>query len=72
MEVRTMQMSDVPACVDIVNDIIVRGGSTAYEEPYTADDFAKHYLEEPPVTNVVLDGARIVGFQAAFDVGETH
>lgn len=67
---RAMQSSDVPACVTIVNHIIALGGSTAYEDPYTEADFADHYLDEPPVTNLVLLGDRIVGFQAAFDIGD--
>lgn len=67
---RDMTRADVPACVAIVNHIITLGGSTAYEEPFTEAGFAGHYLDEPPVTNVVVDGNRVVGFQAAFDVGE--
>lgn len=69
-EVRSMIRSDVPACVEIMNHIISLGGSTAYEDPYTETHFADHYLDEPPVSNVVLLNGRIVGFQAAFDVGD--
>lgn len=69
-EVRAMEQRDVPACVAIVNHIIALGGSTAYEEPYSEADFAAHYLNEPPVTNVVLLRGRVVGFQAAFDAGD--
>ncbi len=69
-EVRTMEPRDVPACVAIVNHIIALGGSTAYEDPFTNAGFEAHYLQEPPVTNVVLDKGRVVGFQAAFDAGD--
>lgn len=69
-ETRTMQLVDVPACVAIVNHTISLGGSTAYEEPYTEDGFADHYLREAPVSNVTYADGRLVGFQAAFDVGE--
>lgn len=69
-EVRRMEERDVPACVEIINHIIAMGGSTAYEEPYAEADFAAHYLREAPVTNVVLYDGRLVGFQAAFDVGD--
>ena len=68
--VRPMTTADVPACVAILNDIIARGGSTAYEDPYTEADFAAHYLQEAPVRMTALDGDRVVGFQAAFDHGD--
>jgi len=67
---RDMTAEDVPACVAILNHIIELGGTTAYEEPYTHEFFHDHYLIEPPVTNVVTLDGRIVGFQAAFDVGD--
>ena len=69
-DVRTMTTEDVPACVVILNHIIALGGSTAYEDPYTETHFADHYLDEPPVSNVVFLNGRLVGFQAAFDVGD--
>ena len=69
LTVRPMTAEDVPACVAILNDIIARGGSTAYEEPYTEVDFTAHYVDEAPVRMTALDGDRIVGFQAAFDYG---
>jgi len=34
---RPMTADDVPACVEIINQIIAQGGTTAYEEPYTED-----------------------------------
>ena len=67
--VRTMEERDIPECVAIVNHIIGLGGTTAYEEPFTNEGFLAHYLNEPPVTNVALYDSRVVGFQAAFDVG---
>lgn len=70
MLVRAMTPADTPACTEIVNHIIALGGSTAYEAPYALADFAAHYLDEPPVSNVVLSEGRVVGFQAAFDVGD--
>ncbi len=69
-DVRDMQKEDVPRCVEIINHIIAVGGSTAYEEPYSESDFEAHYFEEPPVSNVVLHNGTLVGFQAAFDVGD--
>lgn len=70
LEVRDMTAEDVPACVAIVNHIIALGGTTAYEEPYSNQDFHDHYFVEPPVTNVVTRDGVVVGFQAAFDVGD--
>ncbi len=67
---RDMTLADVPMCVAIVNHTIALGGTTAYEEPFSDAGFADHYLEEPPVANVVLFGERLVGFQSAFDVGD--
>lgn len=67
---RAMTRDDVDACVAIVNDIIARGGSTAYETPFDAAGFAADYLDRAPVSNVALSGDRLVGFQAAFDAGD--
>jgi len=66
--VRSIQMDDIPACVDLINYTISLGGSTAYEVPYDEAGFAAHYYEDAEVTNVVLHGGRIVGFQGAFEV----
>lgn len=67
--VRPMEQRDVPACADLLNHTIALGGTTAYEEPYSYEHFEAHYLNEPPVTHVVLWNDRIVGFQGAFDDG---
>lgn len=66
--VRPMTTDDVPACVAIVNDIIAKGSTTAYEEPYTEAAFDAHYRVEPPISMVVLEGTRVVGFQATFEI----
>lgn len=70
LTVRPMQPADVPACVAILNHIIALGGSTAYEAPFTEAAFAADYLDAAPVRNVALAGDRLVGFQAAFDIGD--
>lgn len=66
--IRAMAPEDVPECTDILNDIIARGGTTAYEEPYTETYFDAHYRLEPPISMVALDGNKVVGFQALFEV----
>ena len=68
LTVRPMESKDVPACTDILNDIIALGGTTAYEEPYSETYFEAHYLNEPPISMVVLNDDTIVGFQALFEV----
>jgi len=67
-EVRDMTQEDVPACVAIINHIIELGGSTAHEDLFDDKTFADHYLDEPEVSNVVVQDERVVGFQAAFEV----
>jgi len=63
---RNMQRHDVPDCVAIINHTISKGQSTAYEDHFSEQTFAEHYLSEADVSNVVLSGDRIVGFQGAF------
>lgn len=67
---RPMTHSDIPACLEILNFTIRKGGTTAYETPHTAESFEAEFLHEPPVVIVAEYAARIVGFQAAYDVGE--
>lgn len=66
---RPMTREDVSACVAIMNDIIARGGSTAHEDPFDEPGFAQKYCADPAVSNVVVTSDRVVGFQAAFDIG---
>ena len=68
LTIRPMRREDAAACTDIVNDIIARGGTTAYEKPYTVDGFDAHYRQEPPISMVALNGDHVVGFQAVFEV----
>lgn len=68
LTVRAMTAADVPSCVAIINHTIALGGTTAHEDPFSEADFTAHYFEDPEVVNVALDGDRVVGFQAAFEV----
>jgi L-amino acid N-acyltransferase YncA len=70
IDVRTMAETDLPACTDILNHIIMLGGSTAHEEQLSTDDFRTEYFHDPDIRNVALSQDRVVGFQAAFDRGE--
>lgn len=65
-ETRAMTAADITACVEIINPTIARGGTTAYETPYTIEFFAAAYLVEPPIANLALHNDTIIGFQAAF------
>jgi len=66
--VREMRKGDAEACVAIINPIIAKGGSTAYEDPYEVADFDAHYRQEAKIANVVTLDGRVVGFQSAFEV----
>ncbi|MEL6960141.1 MAG: GNAT family N-acetyltransferase [Pseudomonadota bacterium] len=66
--VRRMEAADIPACVGIINPIIAAGGSTAYEDPYSAEDLEARYLHEADISNVAISDGRVVGFQAVFEV----
>jgi L-amino acid N-acyltransferase YncA len=49
VEVRDARREDAPALVELLNAIIVRGGTTALEDPYTAEAFADAYIDGPDV-----------------------
>jgi len=68
LSVRPMIAADAPACTEIVNDIIARGGTTAYEEPYTVAAFDAHYRLETAICLVVLNDEQVIGFQGLFEV----
>ena len=65
-----MERRDAATCTDIVNFIIRQGGTTAYEEEYSVEDFDAHYREEAEVCLVAETGGKVVGFQGMFDVGD--
>lgn len=69
-ETRALTRADIPACLEILNFTIRKGGTTAYEEEHTPESFAAEFIEEPPVGVVALHEGRIVGFQNCFDVGD--
>ncbi len=69
-KVRPISKKDAHECARIINYTIRQGGTTAYEEEYSVDDFDAHYREEAVVCLVVLDSDVVVGFQGMFDIGE--
>ena len=68
--VRQMEKRDAAACADLLNHTIQLGGTTAYEEPYSVDDFDQHYREETAICHIVEQDGKILGFQGLFDIGD--
>ena len=67
LTIRPAQDADVPALAGLLNEIIARGGTTAYERPFTTDDFANAMLTGPEVICSFVADDRVsglVGFQA--------
>ena len=62
---RPMTRDDVPAARAIMNDIIVAGGTTAYEQPFDDAGFAQEHLTEAMIAcHVVADAqSGVAGFQ---------
>jgi L-amino acid N-acyltransferase YncA len=67
LTVRAVARADAPALADLLNAVIADGGTTALEEPFTADTLDRAYLTGPNVhcCFVAVDAAtgRIDGFQ---------
>ena len=49
IEVREARREDAAGLAELLNAIIARGGTTALEDPYTADRFAWAYIDGPDV-----------------------
>ena len=67
LSIRPAQPGDVAELVEILNQIIAAGGTTAIEEPLTEADFALWFLSGPDCVAchvAVTPDLRIVGFQA--------
>ncbi|HEU4499101.1 MAG TPA: GNAT family N-acetyltransferase [Sphingomicrobium sp.] len=67
IEVRPVTSADAPELAELLNAIIARGGTTALEEPFTAERLDAAYLTGPKVIScvVAIDGesGRLEGFQ---------
>jgi L-amino acid N-acyltransferase YncA len=68
IEVRAARREDAAALAELLNAIIERGGTTALEDPYTAERFAWAYIDGPDVhcCFVAVDPAsgRLEGYQS--------
>ena len=67
IEVRPVTSADAPELAELLNAIIARGGTTALEEPFTAERLDVAYLTGPKVIScvVAVDGesGQLEGFQ---------
>jgi GNAT superfamily N-acetyltransferase len=64
--IRPATLTDGPAMVALINRIIAKGGTTAHEEPYEEDGFARAYLTDPGAIACFVAEApddRLNGFQ---------
>ena len=64
--IRPALPEDVSVMAALLNEIIALGGTTAYQEPFSAEDFRTHYLDGPDTfcCHVALAEGRVLGFQA--------
>ncbi len=64
--IRPALPDDVPQMTALLNEIIAIGGTTAHQEPFSADDFRSHYLDGPDALccHVARAEGRVLGFQA--------
>lgn len=67
MTVRPVRDADAPALADLLNEIIRRGGTTAWEEPFTPQALAGAMLTGPGVICCCVaedDEGGLMGFQS--------
>ena len=63
--IRAVAGNDAESLADLLNAIIARGGTTAFETAFTADELDRAYLTGPDVhcCFVAEDDGRLLGFQ---------
>jgi len=67
MHIRPVRDADAPALADLLNAIITRGGTTAWEEPFTPQALAGAMLTGPGVICCCVaedDEGGLMGFQS--------
>ncbi len=75
MIIRDAQDEDAAAMADILNQIIVIGGTTAHEVAKTVDQVRQDYIAGPEVLSsvVAVDGGQVIGWQSVEHWrGEAH
>lgn len=66
LTVRPVADTDAPALADLLNEVIVAGGTTALEEPFTPEWLATSFLNGPDVLGCFVaedDEGALLGFQ---------
>lgn len=65
LRVRPVATEDAAALADLLNDIIARGGTTAFETPFTPERLREAYLIGPSVhcCFVAEQHGEVIGFQ---------
>lgn len=60
--------ADAAAMAALINEIIAIGGTTAYEEPFTAESMASEFITPSYVLSCTLieDDGELLGFQSLF------
>jgi L-amino acid N-acyltransferase YncA len=66
MEIRDTIPQDAAEMASVLNAIIAIGGTTAHQEPKTADQVRRGYVDGPEVRTSVLasEGGQVLGWQA--------
>ena len=66
LSVRAVKLKDVPALCDLLNAIVVQGGTTAQRETMSAEEFAAKYLHASDLISCLVAEAKngeLRGFQ---------
>ena len=74
LEIRDVRPEDAQELADLINAIIERGGTTAFQQPFTAEALRDAYLIGPHMISAVVAvdpaSGRLEGFQIIGDFGE--
>ncbi len=68
LAIRHATHADAPAMADLINAIIKRGGTTAYEDLFDAETLAAEFIDLPQLIScfVAEADAALAGFQSLF------
>jgi len=73
LDVRDVRPDDAPELAELINAIIARGGTTAFQTPFTPQSLSDAYLIGPHMISAVVAvdrGGRLEGFQILGDFGD--
>lgn len=75
MLIRDATAADAPAMAEVLNAVIALGGTTAHQEPKTAEEVRRGYVDGPSVRISVVaeEAGAVIGWQSVdFWQGEMH